>query len=91
MVLQNLKPSSLFGEALRVTPRSSLKFSRAKKSTTLVTKCEIGDSLVSNSMNLVKELIGSSIYINVVEVLEVLCTDVCCRRSFLQRQPQIRD
>lgn len=41
---KNLKSSSLFGESLRVMPRSSLKVSKAKNST-LVTKCEIGDSL----------------------------------------------
>ncbi|KAK8515057.1 hypothetical protein V6N13_122004 [Hibiscus sabdariffa] len=41
---RSLKSSSLFGEPLRVVPRSSLKVSKAKN-TSLVTKCEIGDSL----------------------------------------------
>ncbi|KAK8515056.1 hypothetical protein V6N13_122004 [Hibiscus sabdariffa] len=42
--IHSLKSSSLFGEPLRVVPRSSLKVSKAKN-TSLVTKCEIGDSL----------------------------------------------
>ncbi|KAI3748822.1 hypothetical protein L6452_12192 [Arctium lappa] len=41
---KSLKSSSLFGEALRVMPRSSLKVSKAQNFS-LVTKCEIGDSL----------------------------------------------
>lgn len=36
--------SSLFGESLRLAPKSSLKASKGKNSS-LVTKCEIGDSL----------------------------------------------
>ncbi|MBA0750125.1 hypothetical protein Gogos_003982 [Gossypium gossypioides] len=42
---KSLKTSSLFGESLRVVPRSSLKVSKAKNATSLVTKCEIGESL----------------------------------------------
>ncbi|KAL3652238.1 Sedoheptulose-1,7-bisphosphatase, chloroplastic [Castilleja foliolosa] len=38
---ESVKASSLFGECLRLAPRSWLK----AKSSTLVTKCEIGDSL----------------------------------------------
>lgn len=49
--LQSLRSSSLFGESLRTIPRSSLKVSKSKKST-FVTKCEIGDSLVSVSVPL---------------------------------------
>ncbi|KAJ8540457.1 hypothetical protein K7X08_030376 [Anisodus acutangulus] len=41
---RSLKTSSLFGESLRVAPKSSLKVARTKKSP-LVTRCEIGDSL----------------------------------------------
>ncbi|WMV31245.1 hypothetical protein MTR67_024630 [Solanum verrucosum] len=41
---RSLKSSSLFGESLRVAPKSSHKESRTKNSS-LVTKCEIGDSL----------------------------------------------
>ncbi|KAE7996668.1 hypothetical protein FH972_001372 [Carpinus fangiana] len=41
---RSLKSSSLFGESLRVVPKSSLKVSKAKNSP-LVTRCEIGDSL----------------------------------------------
>ncbi|KAI3470844.1 hypothetical protein Pfo_027507 [Paulownia fortunei] len=41
---KSLKASSLFGESLRVSPKSSLKVSKAKSSA-LVIKCEIGDSL----------------------------------------------
>ena len=44
-VWQSLKSSSIFGESLRVVPRSSLKVSKTKNSS-LVTRCEIGDSLV---------------------------------------------
>ncbi|XP_041000335.1 sedoheptulose-1,7-bisphosphatase, chloroplastic [Juglans microcarpa x Juglans regia] len=40
----SLKSSSLFGESLRVVPKSSLKVSKTKNSS-LVTRCEIGDSL----------------------------------------------
>ncbi|KAG6395428.1 hypothetical protein SASPL_146073 [Salvia splendens] len=41
------KGSSIFGESLRAAPRSSMKAAKAngKSSSTLVTKCEIGDSL----------------------------------------------
>ncbi|KAL6328199.1 hypothetical protein AAG906_034342 [Vitis piasezkii] len=41
---KSLRSSSLFGESLRVVPRSSLKVSRTKNSS-LVTRCEVGDSL----------------------------------------------
>ncbi|XP_071709582.1 sedoheptulose-1,7-bisphosphatase, chloroplastic-like [Rutidosis leptorrhynchoides] len=41
---KSLKSSLLFGEALRVTSRSSIKVSKAQNSS-LVTKCEIGESL----------------------------------------------
>ncbi|CAI9273725.1 unnamed protein product [Lactuca saligna] len=41
---RSLKSSSLFGEALRVMPRSSLKVSKSQNSS-VVTKCEIGESL----------------------------------------------
>ncbi|KAM7262779.1 hypothetical protein ACFE04_000462 [Oxalis oulophora] len=41
---KSLKSSSMYGESLRMVPRSSLKFSRAKN-TSVMTKCEIGDSL----------------------------------------------
>ncbi|GMY08161.1 sedoheptulose-1,7-bisphosphatase, chloroplastic [Fagus crenata] len=41
---RSLKSSSLFGESLRVVSKSSLKVSKAKNSS-LVTRCEIGDSL----------------------------------------------
>lgn len=44
--LQSSKGSSIFGESLRVAPRSSMKVSNGKNAS-LVTKCEIGDSLVS--------------------------------------------
>lgn len=46
MHVQSLKASSLFGESLRLAPKSSSKIVKAKSSS-LVTKCEIGDSLVS--------------------------------------------
>lgn len=41
---KSLKGSSIFGESLCVAPRSSMKVSKGKNSS-LVTKCEIGDSL----------------------------------------------
>ncbi|KAG6734977.1 hypothetical protein I3842_01G296900 [Carya illinoinensis] len=41
---RSLKSSSLFGESLRVVPKSSLKVSKTKNSS-LETRCEIGDSL----------------------------------------------
>ncbi|CAI8597305.1 unnamed protein product [Vicia faba] len=41
---RSLKSSSLFGESLRVSSKSTLKFSRTK-TTSFLTKCEIGDSL----------------------------------------------
>lgn len=41
---RSLKASSLFGESLRVVPRSAVKVSKTKNSS-LVTKCELGDSL----------------------------------------------
>ncbi|PWA88381.1 sedoheptulose-1,7-bisphosphatase protein [Artemisia annua] len=42
--VNSLKSSSLFGEALRVAPRSSLRVSKAQNSS-VITKCEIGESL----------------------------------------------
>ncbi|WCJ19782.1 Fructose-1 6-bisphosphatase class 1 [Euphorbia peplus] len=45
---KNLKSTSLFGESFRVVPRSSLKASKAKSSSSssaVVTRCEIGGSL----------------------------------------------
>ena len=41
---RNLKTSSFFGESLRVSSKSTLKFSRTKAAS-FITKCEIGDSL----------------------------------------------
>ncbi|MDG6100349.1 hypothetical protein EXU34_23170, partial [Alteromonas sp. ZYF713] len=41
---KSLKSSSLFGEALRIMPRSSLKAEIIQNSS-LITKCEIGESL----------------------------------------------
>ncbi|XP_022765053.1 sedoheptulose-1,7-bisphosphatase, chloroplastic-like [Durio zibethinus] len=41
---RSLKSSSIFGESLRVVPRSSLKVSKTENCS-LVTRCEIGDSL----------------------------------------------
>ncbi|KAL0452771.1 UNVERIFIED_CONTAM: Sedoheptulose-1,7-bisphosphatase, chloroplastic [Sesamum latifolium] len=41
---KSLRASSIYGDSLRIAPRSSLKVSKAKSSA-LVTKCEIGDSL----------------------------------------------
>ncbi|KNA19215.1 hypothetical protein SOVF_063340 [Spinacia oleracea] len=42
--LKSLKSSSLFGESLRMTTKSSVRVNKAKNSS-LVTKCELGDSL----------------------------------------------
>nr|XP_016497321.1 PREDICTED: sedoheptulose-1,7-bisphosphatase, chloroplastic-like [Nicotiana tabacum] len=42
--IRSLKSSSLFGESLHVAPKSSLNVSKTK-SYSLVSKCEIGDSL----------------------------------------------
>ncbi|XP_057981721.1 sedoheptulose-1,7-bisphosphatase, chloroplastic isoform X1 [Malania oleifera] len=42
---RSLKASSLFGESLRTVPKSSLKVSKTKNYSSLVTRCEIGDSL----------------------------------------------
>ncbi|KAH7548193.1 hypothetical protein JRO89_XS14G0081700 [Xanthoceras sorbifolium] len=42
---RSLKSSSIFGESLRVVPKSSFKVSKAKNNSSLVTRCEIGDSL----------------------------------------------
>ncbi|XAR65897.1 Sedoheptulose-bisphosphatase [Bertholletia excelsa] len=41
---KSLKSSSIFGESLRITPRASVKVLKPKN-ISLVTKCEIGDSL----------------------------------------------
>ncbi|XP_058781869.1 sedoheptulose-1,7-bisphosphatase, chloroplastic [Vicia villosa] len=41
---RSLKSSSFFGESLRVSSKSTLKLSRTK-ATSVITKCEIGDSL----------------------------------------------
>ncbi|KAF7816360.1 sedoheptulose-1,7-bisphosphatase, chloroplastic [Senna tora] len=41
---RNLKSNSLFGESLRVASKSTVKVSKSKD-TSLVTRCEIGDSL----------------------------------------------
>nr|DAD26632.1 TPA_asm: hypothetical protein HUJ06_028100 [Nelumbo nucifera] len=43
--LRSLKSSSLFGESLRTVSKSSLKVSKTKSSSSLITRCEIGDSL----------------------------------------------
>ncbi|KAK8593236.1 hypothetical protein V6N13_043163 [Hibiscus sabdariffa] len=42
---RSLKSSSLFGEPLRIVTKSSLKVSKANNYSSLVTRCEIGDSL----------------------------------------------
>ncbi|KAK6135907.1 hypothetical protein DH2020_030394 [Rehmannia glutinosa] len=56
---KSLTASSLFGESLRIAPKSSLKVSKAKNSS-LVTKCEIGDSLVSSPEKHNEEFLAKS-------------------------------
>lgn len=60
--LQSSKGSSIFGESLRVAPRSSVKASKGKNAS-LVTKCEIGDSLVS---------------VLVLDMMKGFCFFLCC-------------
>ncbi|XP_021732410.1 sedoheptulose-1,7-bisphosphatase, chloroplastic-like [Chenopodium quinoa] len=42
---KSLKSSSLFGESLRMTTKSSVRVNKQAKNSSLVTKCELGDSL----------------------------------------------
>ncbi|WOG94019.1 hypothetical protein DCAR_0313309 [Daucus carota subsp. sativus] len=89
-----LKSSSLFGESLRTMPRSSLKVSKSKKSSTLVTKCEIGDSLeeflskATEDKGLIRLMMcmGEAIRTIAFKVRTASCGGTACVNSFGDEQ-----
>lgn len=87
ILLQSLKSSSLFGESLHVAPKSSLNVSKTK-SYSLMTKCEIGDSLVSLFISLI--FLRKWNLIKISNDLVYIYIYICGRKNFLQNQHQIR-
>ncbi|KAI7741068.1 hypothetical protein M8C21_006470, partial [Ambrosia artemisiifolia] len=90
---RSLKSSSFFGEALRVLPRASLKVSKAQNSS-LVTKCEIGESLedflskATPDKGLIRLLISMSEAIRTIafKVRTASCGGTACVNSFGDEQ-----
>ncbi|KAK9077932.1 hypothetical protein SSX86_001989 [Deinandra increscens subsp. villosa] len=93
LTTRSLKSSSFFGDALRVTPRSSLKVSKAQNSS-LITKCEIGDSLedflakATPDKGLIRLLISMSEAIRTIafKVRTASCGGTACVNSFGDEQ-----
>ncbi|XP_047316235.1 sedoheptulose-1,7-bisphosphatase, chloroplastic [Impatiens glandulifera] len=91
---KGLKSSALFGESLRIAPRSSLKILKAKNSETLVTKCEIGDSLeeflskATPDKGLIRLLtcMGEAIRTIAFKVRTASCSATACVNSFGDEQ-----
>ncbi|KAF9598509.1 hypothetical protein IFM89_028041 [Coptis chinensis] len=90
---RSLKSSSIFGESLRTTSKSSLKVSKTKNSS-LVTKCEIGDSLeeflakATPDKGLVRVLMCMSEAIRTIafKVRTASCGGTACINSFGDEQ-----
>ncbi|KAJ6982988.1 sedoheptulose-1,7-bisphosphatase [Populus alba x Populus x berolinensis] len=90
---RSLKSSSLFGETLRFVPRSSLKVSKAKNSS-LVTRCEIGDSLeeflakATSDKGLIRVLMcmGEALRTIAFKVRTASCGGTACVNSFGDEQ-----
>ncbi|KAL0317112.1 UNVERIFIED_CONTAM: Sedoheptulose-1,7-bisphosphatase, chloroplastic [Sesamum angustifolium] len=76
---KSLKASSLFGESLRIAPRSSYKLPKAPKSSSLVTKCEIGDSLPYDKH-------GEALRTIAFKVRTASCGGTACVNSFGDEQ-----
>ncbi|KAF2296215.1 hypothetical protein GH714_036779 [Hevea brasiliensis] len=90
---ENLKSSSLFGESLRLVPRSSLQVLNTKNAL-LVTKCEIGDSLeefltkATPDKGLVRLLMcmGEALRTIAFKVRTASCGGTACVNSFGDEQ-----
>ncbi|BFG22790.1 hypothetical protein CerSpe_090640 [Prunus speciosa] len=90
---KSLKSSSLFGEPLRQVPRSSLKVSKTKQSS-LVTRCEIGESLeeflakATPDKGLIRLLIsmGEALRTISFKVRTASCGGTACINSFGDEQ-----
>ncbi|KAL8241036.1 hypothetical protein R6Q59_014391 [Mikania micrantha] len=90
---KSLKSSSFFGDTLRAMPRSSLKVSKAQNSS-LITKCEIGESLedflskATPDKGLIRVLISMSEAIRTIafKVRTASCGGTACVNSFGDEQ-----
>ncbi|KAI3705047.1 hypothetical protein L1987_75278 [Smallanthus sonchifolius] len=90
---RSLKSSSFLGEALRVMPRSSIKVSKTQNPS-LVTKCEIGESLedflskATPDKGLIRLLISMSEAIRTIafKVRTASCGGTACVNSFGDEQ-----
>ena len=90
---RSLKSSSFFGESLRVMPRSSLKVSKTQNSS-LVTRCEIGESLedflskATPDKGLIRLLISMSEAVRTIafKVRTASCGGTTCVNSFGDEQ-----
>ncbi|KAM0023574.1 putative sedoheptulose-bisphosphatase [Helianthus debilis subsp. tardiflorus] len=90
---RSLKSSSFMGESLRVMPRSSIKVSKTQNSS-LVTKCEIGESLedflskATPDKGLIRLLISMSEAIRTIafKVRTASCGGTACVNSFGDEQ-----
>ncbi|KAL3820162.1 hypothetical protein ACJIZ3_006067 [Penstemon smallii] len=90
---KSLKASSLFGESLCVGPKSALRMSKAKSSS-LVTKCEIGDSLEefltksTSDKGLIRLMVcmGEALRTIAFKVKTASCGGTACVNSFGDEQ-----
>ncbi|KAI4299455.1 hypothetical protein L6164_032915 [Bauhinia variegata] len=91
--LRSVKASSFFGESLRVAPKSTLKVSKTRDSS-LVTRCEIGDSLeefltkATSDKGLIRLLVcmGEALRTIAFKVKTASCGGTQCVNSFGDEQ-----
>ncbi|KAG1337762.1 sedoheptulose-1,7-bisphosphatase, chloroplastic [Cocos nucifera] len=92
--VRGLKSSSLFGESLRVMSKSSPRISKGAGNSSLVTKCEIGDSLeefltkATPDKNLIRLLMsmGEALRTISFKVRTASCGGTACVNSFGDEQ-----
>ncbi|KAI3994466.1 hypothetical protein MKX01_012723 [Papaver californicum] len=88
------KSNSIFGESLRTVAKSSVKLLKTKASSSLVTKCEIGDSLeeflakATPDKNLIRVMMcmGEAIRTIAFKVRTASCGGTSCVNSFGDEQ-----
>ncbi|OVA06466.1 Fructose-1 [Macleaya cordata] len=91
---RRLQSSSIFGESLRTVAKSSVKFSKGKSSSSLITKCEIGDSLeefltkATTDKGLIRVMMcmGEALRTIAFKVRTASCGGTACVNSFGDEQ-----
>ncbi|CAH9091164.1 unnamed protein product [Cuscuta epithymum] len=93
-VCYSVKPSSFWGECLRIPPKSSQKVSRTKSTSSSATRCELGDSLEEFLMKSTKDkglirlmlCMGEALRTIAFKVRTASCGGTACVNSFGDEQ-----